>query len=118
MTGKRYLAVLVILAGVAIASTGGRRSLAPTGAPAQVAAAVAFSPGDADADTQRVVSFAGFAGAETIDITFFDASNAQVAVGDGMIYYASTQDDGTGEFNFVPSEWLLPLSKGTWTAQV
>ncbi|HLZ68789.1 MAG TPA: hypothetical protein VKV26_02655 [Dehalococcoidia bacterium] len=84
---------------------------------AQVAAAVGFDPASGAMTDLRVVSFSGFGSGETLDFTFTDPTGAAANVGDGTTWYAVTQDDGTGSFEFTPSDWLTPLA-GTWTVTI
>lgn len=61
------------------------------------------------------VSFSGFGEDETVELSFTAPDGTAAAVGDDIVFTASTQGDGTGVFNFVPGAWLQPLQEGTWT---
>jgi hypothetical protein len=113
----RLLLVSVIVAGLFL--VGARVTGTSVGvARAQVGPGVAFSPAGGAADAQRVVEFANFGSDETIVLRFTDANGVTAAVGNLDAFYAVTQDDGSGTFGFVPSQWLTPLSRGMWTVQV
>jgi hypothetical protein len=85
---------------------------------AQVAAAVGFDPASGGASDVRLVSFSGFGSGETLDFTFTDPNGNAAQVGNGDTWYAVTQDDGTGTFEFTPGDWLSPLTDGTWTVTI
>ncbi len=85
---------------------------------AQVAAGVGFDPASGAASDVRVVSFSGFGSGETLDFTFTDPNGNAAQVGNGDTFYAVTQSDGTGAFNFTPGDWLSPLADGTWTVTI
>jgi hypothetical protein len=86
-------------------------------ASADAGGALAFAPATGAASLSRTVSFAGFADNEVIDITFYDPSGAQAAVGGDTTFYASAEADGTGAFSFRPSDWLADPQSGSWTVQ-
>jgi hypothetical protein len=105
------LAAVLLLTAASLAS---RRA-----APAAAATAwLSITPTYGSASQLRTFSYAGFASNETLDFTFYDPSGTQVLVGQGTIYYASSEDDGTGVFPFRASDWLSTLQGGWWSAQV
>ncbi len=111
----RWIVAAVVL--VELAALGHGAAGVPT-ARAQVAAAVGFDPASGAATDLRVVSFSGFGSGETLDFTFVDATGAAAQVGNGTTWYAVTQDDGTGSFEFTPGDWLSPLTAGAWTVTI
>jgi hypothetical protein len=69
---------------------------------------------DAGAADYRV-SFSGFGNDETLTLTFVAPDGSQAQVGDDTVFWASSQDDGSGVFDFRPADWLSPLEAGRWT---
>jgi hypothetical protein len=114
----RFRFVALAAALVLAAFIAGPAARNPHRASAASGAQLQFSPSDGSAEVLRLVSFAGFADNEVLDLTFFDPSGNQAAVGHGTVFYASTEDDGTGAFPFRPADWFSAPQNGWWTVQV
>jgi hypothetical protein len=61
------------------------------------------------------VSFSGFGNDETLALSFTAPGGSTAQVGDDSVFWASSQEDGSGVFNFRPADWLSPLAAGRWT---
>ena len=65
------------------------------------------------------VSYSGFGDDEALDFTFTAPNGTQAQVNGQSIFYASTEDDGSGTFPFSTTLYnLSPSSSGTWTVHV
>ena len=76
---------------------------------------LSFSPNHGSANSARWVSFSGFGNDEAVALSFQSPSGQIALVGDDIVFWASSQSDGTGAFDFTPGDWLSPLQGGTWT---
>jgi hypothetical protein len=114
----RGLAVLTLLLSVLLALSG---RLVQADGGAQLSFTLPHSAsgwngdnGNGAASATWLVSFQGFGNDEVLELSFTAPDGTQAAVGDDVVFTASSQDDGTGVFNFVPAAWLSPLEAGSW----
>ena len=109
----RWTVAALVLIEVAVL---GHTAAGVPSARAQVAAAVGFDPESGAASDVRLVSFSGFGGGEVLDFVFTDPNGTPAAAED--VLHAVSQADGTGAFNFTPSDWFEGVVSGTWTVTI
>ncbi len=116
---NRWLLLLVAASGIALTAVFGHHLPGPAVVHADGAAWLSFAPAEGAADDVRQITFAGFAGDEVLDLTFFAPDGSQVLVGGDTTWYEAPQPDGTGgPASFRPSDWLDSSQPGTWTVNI
>ncbi len=116
---NRWLLLLVAASGIALMVVFGHHLPGPAVVHADSGMWLTFSPAQGTADDVRQISFAGFAGDEVLDLTFFAPDGSQQLVGGGSTWYEAPEPDGTGgPALFRPSDWLASPQSGTWTVNI
>jgi hypothetical protein len=118
MQFRQMLIAAAALAAVVPAGASVRPSLFAARVHADSGAWATFTPLYGQPQQSRLFSFAGFSPGEVIDLSFQTPDGQAASVGNGTAFQASAQDDGTGNFNFQPSDWLSSPQSGRWTVTV
>jgi hypothetical protein len=116
---NRWLLVLVALSGMALMAAFGSHLPGPTLVHGDSGPWLSFAPAQGAGDDVRQITFAGFAGDEVLDLTFFAPDGSQALVGGGTTWYVAPQPDGSGgPASFRPSDWPSSDQPGTWTVNI